>query len=226
MKYYPAYLDLRGRRCAVFGGGELAAQKVDGLRSAGAKVTVIAETFSADLERLGLAGEIDLQRRAYRPGDLSEIDLAIDASEDEMLGLAISDEARETRTWLNVVDRPSLCDFIAPAIVRRGDLTIAISTGGASPALARRIRQDLERVYGDEYGAALKVMRAIRDRLRDGATPAGYRQAVFKALAASPLCRYLRDGRLAEVDRLLAGIIGPEVSLASLELEFSTGEEE
>ncbi|HYD48081.1 MAG TPA: bifunctional precorrin-2 dehydrogenase/sirohydrochlorin ferrochelatase [Terriglobales bacterium] len=225
MKYFPAFLDLRGRVCRVFGDGELAAHKASSLLDSGAQVSIVARHPGPALRELAKRRSAELIERPFRAGDLAGVALAIDASEDENLHPVIAAEARAAGAWLNVVDRPSLCDYITPAVVRRGDLTIAVSTSGASPALASRIRQDLDRVYGDEYGKALEVLRAVRSRLMAAAAPLELRQNVFKKLAASPLCRYLRDGRVDEVDRLLADVVGPEVSLASLNVHLQVSEE-
>src|SRR4029450_109602 len=136
--YYPVSLDLRGRVAVVIGGGPLAEAKVSGLRDAGARVTVIARAPTAHLEQLASEGAISRHRRQYRDGDLDGAHLAIAAletAEERRLHAAIWRESEQRRVLLNAVDDAQYCHFIAPAIHRQGNVTVAVSTGGASPAL-------------------------------------------------------------------------------------------
>src|SRR5260370_31754552 len=169
MGYIPIFLDVRGRRCVVVGGGEAAARKVESLLAAGARVTVVsanltAPALAAAVER-GMAEHI---ARADRRGDISGWALAYAETDDPDLHRALADEARDLGIPLNVVDVPELCSFIAPAVVKRGALQIAISTGGAAPAFAARLRRELEDQFGSEYALTLDVLRAARRRLQAG----------------------------------------------------------
>ena len=160
MGYIPIFLDVTGRRCVVVGGGEVAARKVESLLAAGAQVVIVSPSLSAAslaavVDR-GLATHI---ARAYRRGDIGGCVLAYAATDDPATHRALAEEARTLGIPLNVVDQPELCSFIAPAVVKRGALQIAISTGGASPAFAARLRRELEKQFGSEYGVALKVLR-------------------------------------------------------------------
>jgi precorrin-2 dehydrogenase len=216
MKYYPIFLRVAQRACLVIGGGSVACQKVEALLRAGAAVTVLSPQLTPRLSALKTAGDITHWQRRYSPGDIRGFILVYAATGNDSVDQAIAREAKDAAVWVNVVDRPPLCDFIAPATVERGDLLIATSTSGASPAMAKRIRRDLEATFGDEYAAALVVLRRLRERLRTASWSPGERRRIFTALVESPLVDLLRQGKHAEVDRLLANTVGDGVSLATL----------
>src|SRR6478672_4729876 len=142
--HYPVFLDLTDRPCFVIGGCALAEEKARGLLAAGARVTVIAPDLTPGLGGLAVEGKIDSIARRYRRGDLRTAFLVIAVNPGEAVAASIWEETRGRNVLVNTVDDVPHCDFIAPAIVRRGDLTIAISTGGRAPALAARLRQRLE----------------------------------------------------------------------------------
>lgn len=142
--YYPVYLDLRGRRCVLIGGNDMAEEKLPRLLDCGADVVVIGPDTTGSISDMADAGEIEWVRRGYRPGDLDGAFIAIVAdTDDSAVNTAVSEEAGERGIPLNVVDVTHLCSWIAPAVVRRGEVMVAVSTGGASPALARRFREQL-----------------------------------------------------------------------------------
>ena len=163
--YYPAFIDLRGRRCVVIGAGPVAGRKVTMLLKSGAKVTVVSPESTAALARLAKDGDVEWRRRAYQPGDLSGAWLAIAATDDAKVNRQIADEAEAKHVLLNVVDKPDLCTFIAPSVVQQGDLTIAISTAGKSPAMARKVREEMERYFPPEYGVLLDIAGEVREML-------------------------------------------------------------
>lgn len=170
MHYYPVYLDLRGRPCAVLGGGALAEEKARGLLAAAAQVTVFAAEPTPGLAELAASGALRHVGRDYRNGDLAGVFLAIvaaSAASDPTLREAVWREAQARGVLLNTVDDPPRCDFIAPSIVRRGDLTVAISTGGKAPALAVRLRQELESRLGDEHARFLDLAGRVRQPLAE-----------------------------------------------------------
>jgi len=220
MTYYPICLRVAGRPCVVVGGGKVAEQKVASLLKAGARVTLVSPELTPRLTALVAERRIAHHRRPYRSGDLQGAFLAYAATDSEALHAQIADDARAAGVLVNVVDRPALCDFIMPAVVERGDLVIATSTGGASPALAKRIRHALEDTFGPEYDVALQLLRRVRARLRGTIPDAAERQRICTALIDSPLLDYLRDQRADQVDRLLAATVGDGVSLASLGMEW------
>jgi len=216
MKFYPVFLRVAGRRCVVIGGGEVAERKVESLLAAGAHVVVISPGVTAGLAARAAQGVIEHLPRRYRRGDLEGVCLAYAATDDEALHAAIASDAAAAGVPLNVVDRPQWCSFIVPSILTRGDLTIAVSTSGGSPALARRVRQDLEDVLGPEYERALDVLARLRRHLQAQALPSEERQRILTRLVASDLLDHLRGPDAAAVDRLLAEHVGRDVSLATL----------
>lgn len=140
-RYYPAYLDLTGRRCVVIGAGEIAERKVTQLIASEADVMLVSPTATPAIEGLAAKGQVRWLQRAYAPGDLAGATLAIAATDDENVNRKVHAEAQREKTLLNVVDVTPLCDFIAPSIIERGPVTVAISTSGTSPALARKLRE-------------------------------------------------------------------------------------
>lgn len=216
MKYYPVFLRVAGRRCVVIGGGAVAERKVTSLLAAGARVAVVSPSLSAGLAALAAAGAIEHAARPYRPGDLVGAALGYAATDDEALHAVIAREAEAAGVLLNVVDRPRWCSFIVPSILTRGDLTVAVSTGGCSPALARRVREDIERALGPEYERALDVLSRLRRHLQEQPLSSVERQRILTGLVASDLLDHLRLPDPAAVDRLLAQHVGEDVSLASL----------
>ena len=216
MKYYPIFLDLRTYPCLVIGGGTVAERKVQSLLQAHGQVTVISPTCTHQLRSWATDRAITLYERSYRSGDLQGFSVAFAATNDEALHEKIAAEARAAGVLLNVVDRPALCSFILPAIVSQGDLTLAISTGGASPALAKKVRQTLEQHFGPEYDLALRLLARVRERVvRDGLS-ADERQQIFTTLANSPLLDYLRERQTDKLDALLQETVGESCTLEDL----------
>ena len=165
-KHYPVFLTVEGRRCVVVGGGTIAERKVEGLLDAGAEVTVVAPECTAGVRALADAGEMTLVERVYAPGDLAGAFIAIAATDDSEVNEAVSREAAERNVPLNVVDVTHLCTFIAPSIVRRGPVTLAMSTGGLAPALARKLRESLEANDALAYADLAEMTARVRADLR------------------------------------------------------------
>jgi len=193
-RYYPVSLALEGRNCVVLGGGPLAAEKMQGLLRAGAQVTVIAAEAGAEIRRAAVDGRIALVERDYLSGDLQGAWLVIDASGRDDINAACRREAEDRRVLLNVVDRAQLCDWIAPAIVQRGPLQVAVSTSGESPFLASALRRRLEQDLGEEWEPFVRLVGALRRRLREQGAPMERQEAVYAALLRSDVRRLLRDG--------------------------------
>lgn len=166
MTHYPITLVEPELRAIVIGGGAVAARKVRGLLAAGAHVTVIAPQLDAELDALARAGQIAVLRRAYQTDDLRDARLVIAATDDVQVNQAVYAEARARGVLVNVVDDPAHCTFHVPALVRRGNITIAISTGGASPALAKHLRVHIEKLIGDEYAQLAALLAELRPRVQ------------------------------------------------------------
>ena len=167
MAAYPVVVNLDGRACVVIGGGTVAEAKVRGLLEAGASVTVISPSLTDGLVALLRAGGLIHSPRSYRDGDLRGFTLAFAATGDASVNAAVAAEGRRRRVWVNAADDPAHCDFMLPSVLRRGDLAIAVSTGGRSPAVARVVRDELEDLVGADYGSLLAVASDVRRALRD-----------------------------------------------------------
>ena len=165
-RYYPAFIDVRGRNCVVIGGGPLGEEKVIKLLECDAKVIVIAPEVTPVVEELASAGKVEWLIREYQSGDLARAFIAIASLDDDEANRQIYAEAEERNVLLNVVDVTHLCTFIAPSVARRGEVTVATSTGGASPALARTFREKLESSRILEYADLAPVLARGRAELR------------------------------------------------------------
>ena len=216
MQYYPVHLDIKNRNCLIVGGGAVGTRKVNTLLECGAHVTVVSPDPTSQLARLASEASITLKRRAYRSDDLSGMFLVIGASDDETLNLQISKDAERAHILCNIVDRPEVCNFILPSIVRRGDLVITISTSGKSPALAKHLRQKLETQFGREYADFLLLMGAIRQKLLSQSHEPEAHKALFNQLIDSDLIQLMQAGKTAEINSLLYKILGKRYKIETL----------
>ena len=160
--FYIACLRLTGRRCVVVGGGDVGLEKVEGLLACDADVTLIAPDAHPELVQLALEGSIRWERREYATGDLDGALIAIAATDDTDLNIRVFEEAETRAMLVNVVDVPPLCNFILPAIVRTGPLAVAISTAGASPALAKRMKREIAEMFGEPYAQLAVLLNEVR----------------------------------------------------------------
>ncbi len=160
--FYIACLRLKGRKCLVVGGGEIGLEKVEGLLACDGDVTLVAPSAGEELERLAAEGSIEWERRAYRPEDLEDSFMAIAATDDSEINIGVYEDAERRAMLVNVVDVPPLCNFILPAIVRTGPLAIAISTSGASPALAKRMKREIAEEFGEPYARLAGLLNEVR----------------------------------------------------------------
>lgn len=197
---------------AVIGGGPVAERKTQGLLQAAAAVTVVSPQLTPALEQWARAGRVTAIRRAYRPGDLRGARLAVAATNDPAVNAAIADEADERGCPVNVVDDPSRCTFHAPAVVRRGEVVIGVSTGGASPALARRLRGEIEAILGPEYEPLADILARLRPRLRDPESGASRAAPAWDRLIDEllPLLRAGEDRAAREAAERFAAAVGQE----------------
>jgi uroporphyrin-III C-methyltransferase / precorrin-2 dehydrogenase / sirohydrochlorin ferrochelatase len=206
MRYYPVFLDLAGQPCVVLGGGGFAIEKVEALLDAGARVRVITSRAAPALQRLAAEGRIQLTARQYVLGDLGGARLVVDATGDEDVNRESWAEAEAAGILINVVDRPDQCRFIAPAIVRRDPLLIAISTSGESPFLASALRARLERWLGREWSPFTALVGRVRRRLRERGVPIGDQTRVYRRLVNSDVRHLLKAGRDVEAQQLALAI--------------------
>jgi siroheme synthase-like protein len=164
---YVACLILKGRSCLVVGGGDIGLEKVEGLLACDADVTLVAPDAVPALAELAAEGSIRWERREYRAADLDGRLIAIAATSDTDVNIAVHDDAERRQMLVNVVDVPPLCNFILPAIVRSGPLAIAISTAGASPALAKRLKREIAKSYGEPYARLALILNEVRGWAKD-----------------------------------------------------------
>ena len=216
MKYYPIHLDIKNRNCLIVGGGAVGTRKVNTLLECGAHVTVISPDPTPHLTQLASKGSITLKKRAYRSDDLAGMFLVIGATDDETLNLQISEDAERAQILCNIADRPEVCNFILPSIVRQGDLVITISTSGKSPALAKHLRQKLETQFGREYADFLALMGAIRQKLLSQAHEPEAHKALFNQLIDSDLIQLMQAGKTKEINSLLYKILGKGYKIETL----------
>lgn len=202
MKGYPIVLiGLQGERSLVIGGGSVALRKVHGLLDGGASVEVISPQVHPELAALEKAGEITLHQRQYQPGDIAGVRIVIAATDDPEINQGIWQEANQQGCLINVVDDPERSNFIAPAVVRRGDLSLSISTGGASPALAAMLRRQLEQQFDDSYRVLIEVLAELRAILQSRLSEYEQRLEAMQALLASDLHSIIRQaGRQAGME--------------------------
>ncbi|MDY0087811.1 MAG: bifunctional precorrin-2 dehydrogenase/sirohydrochlorin ferrochelatase [Coriobacteriia bacterium] len=201
--YYPAFLDLRGRRAVVVGGGSVAERKIAMLLEYGADVVCVAPTIMAALGALVEADRLKHEPRGYVRGDLEGAFIVVCATDSTEVNRAVFQEAESRGCLVNVVDVPELCNFIVPSIVKRGPLQIAISTGGAAPVVAKQIRRELEESYGADWESYVRLLGQVR-RLVLERVPGGepVRKPIFEAIAASDLYDRVMAGERPSADEV------------------------
>ena len=209
MQYYPIFLDIRDRNCLVVGGGDVGTRKVEMLLECGASVTVVSIDATETLKRLFKDQRITLVSRAYRPSDIDNRFLVIGATNDERLNQQLSMDAEKCNLLCNIADRPAACNFILPAIVRQGDLVMAISTSGKSPAFAKKLRKDLEKQFGEAYAFFLDLMGAIRSRLLLEKHAPEQHKPLFQKIIHSDIISWIQNHQHEKIDRLLLDVLGP-----------------
>jgi precorrin-2 dehydrogenase / sirohydrochlorin ferrochelatase len=204
--FYIACLKLRGRRCLVVGGGAIGLEKAEGLLACDGDVVVVAPEAGPELEALAAEGSIAWERRTYRPEDLEGAFLVIACTDDTDTNIAIYEDAERRAMLVNVVDVPPLCNFILPAIVRTGPLAIAISTAGASPALAKRMKAEVSELFGEEYATLAVLLNDARGWAKGTLPTYQDRKAFFEEIVngePDPIA-LLRAGDAAAVRDLIA----------------------
>jgi precorrin-2 dehydrogenase/sirohydrochlorin ferrochelatase len=212
-KFYPMMVDLTGKRCLVVGGGAVAERKVALLVECGAKVDVVSPKATARLTALASSGRIRLRRRPVRAADLPGAFLVVVATDDPRVNREVAERVRRAGGLVNVADDPAACSFLVPSVIRRGDLTVAISTGGGSPALARKLRQRLEQTVGPEYEAFVAALRLLRERARRAIADPEDRQAIYRRAVESDLFEAAARGDsaavAARIEELVRGLPRP-----------------
>jgi siroheme synthase-like protein len=205
MGYYPIFVEMAGRPCLVVGGGNVAEGKAHGLLAAGASLTIVAPSLTPGLTAMVQSGVVRHLAREYKEGDPEGFAACFVATDDGAVNARVASDCRRLGVWVNAADDPENCDFILPSVVRQGDVVVAASTGGASPALARRLREDLTAFLSDDYAPLAELLASVRAELKerdvlvDGDTWQSAVDARFRALVAQ---RRLDEAR----ERLLQGL--------------------
>ena len=213
MRYYPMFVNLEQRSCLVVGAGQVGRRKIETLLSCGADRVLVVDLAEPDpyMAKLLARPGVSFERREFRESDLDGAFLVIASTSSEEVNWRISRLCAERGILCNIVDQPEKCSFIVPAVVSQGDLTVAISTGGASPALAKRIRRNLEDAFGEQYGRLLIVMGRVRPLVLGLGLPSAANSAVFRALVASSLLDTLAGPNLDAAASVLGEVLPKEL---------------
>jgi precorrin-2 dehydrogenase / sirohydrochlorin ferrochelatase len=216
MAYYPIFLQLEGMAGLVVGGGGVARRKVETLLAFGAKVSIVSRELAPELNRLIENGKIQFLGEEMEDRFFDDVSLVIAATDDMEFNHRVSEGARSRGLLINAVDQPADCTFIVPSIVRKGDLMIAISTSGKSPALSKKIRKRLETQFGDEYADFLNLMGDLRKRLLAKGLPQEENSRIFHEMVESNLIEALAQGDRETIAATLRRILPADMDIGSI----------
>ena len=202
--YYPIYIDIEERNVVIIGGGNVCARKAETMMKYGANVTVVAPELTDEIEQWGRDGSLTIKRKAYESPDIDGANIVIASTDDQRVNEQIAADCRARRIPVNVVDVTPLCEFIVPAIIEKGSIQIAVSTGGKSPALARTLKEDLQRAIGPEYAEVNDVLGSLRDGAKSVLPTDTDRKRFFDGIIASGVLEMLRDGRRKQAYQVIA----------------------
>ena len=202
--YYPIYLDIEDRSVVIVGGGNVCARKAETMMKYGARVTVVSPEFTDEIEKWASDGALKIRRKKYDETDLDGATIVIASTDDEAINTRVAADCRNRKIPVNVVDVTHLCEFIVPAIIERGSIQVAISTGGKSPALARTLKEDLQRVIGPEYDEINQVLGTLRKAAKQVLPTDVDRKKFFDAIIAEGVIDMVRDGKRREAYETIA----------------------
>jgi precorrin-2 dehydrogenase/sirohydrochlorin ferrochelatase len=213
VKYYPVYLDITDKRCFVIGGGDVAERKVERLLEFGACVIVVGKKLTHTLEGMKQEGRIEHINADYTIKLIDGAFLVIGATDSDDVNSAISRDAKQKGILVNIVDDPDKCDFILPSLFSRGDLLISISTGGKSPALAKKIRQEIEKHYGPEFRILVDIMGSLREKLLKKGYSSDENKILFESVVYSDILQHIRKKEWEAVKKTVYDITGVEIEV-------------
>jgi precorrin-2 dehydrogenase/sirohydrochlorin ferrochelatase len=202
--YYPIYLDIENRDILIVGGGNVCARKAETMMKYGARVTIVSPEISGEIERWEREGRLTVLRKRYEDSDLAGRSIVIASTDDQCTNGRIARDCRRRRIPVNVVDVTHLCEFIVPAIVEQGSIQVAVSTGGKSPALARTLKEDLQRFVGPEYAEVNDVLGTLRKEAKKKLPTDTDRKRFFDGIIAAGILDMLREGRRREAFETIA----------------------
>jgi siroheme synthase-like protein len=193
--YYPIFLDIEERDVLIVGGGNVCARKAETMLRYGARVTIVAPQFTEEIEAWARDAKLTLRRKTYEERDLDGASIVIASTDSEVVNEQIAHDCRARKIPVNVVDVTPLCEFIVPAIVEQGSIQIAVSTGGSSPAIARTLKEDLQRLIGPEYAEVNDLLGSLRDAAKKTLATDVDRKRFFDGIVARDILGMLRQGR-------------------------------
>jgi siroheme synthase-like protein len=202
--YYPIFIDIEDRNVVIIGGGNVCARKAETMMKYGARVTIVSPRFTEEIEQWSRDGMLALKRKPYDASDVDDAHLVIASTDDTRVNEQVAADCRARRIPVNVVDVTPLCEFIVPAIVDKGSVQVAISTGGKSPALARTLKEDLLRTIGPEYAEVNDVLGTLRESAKRMLLTDVDRKAFFDGIILRGVLEMLREGRRQEAYRAIA----------------------
>lgn len=210
MNYYPVFLNVYNKKALVIGGGSVAQRKVEALLDCGASVFIVSRKLTLRLEQMVQEKKVRYTGPEFNRHQLEGMFLVIAATDDPTLNHRVSLSAQEQGLLVNAVDQPEDCNFIVPSLVRRGDLQVAISTSGKSPALARMIREDLEFRFGEEYEKLLVLMGNIREVILSRRLPQEQNKRIFKKIIESNILEAIAGKDRERMETILRSVLGDE----------------
>lgn len=210
---YPININVEGKKCVVVGGGAVAFRKIISLLEAGAQVKVVAPEFCAQIKKLIQAGRVKAITRKYRKTDVNGAFLVFSATDDREVNRYIARNARKQGILVNTADDPDCCDFTLSAVVRRGELTVAIATGGASPALSRYLREKLEKVVGREYGELASLLGKLREIFKEEGKDLAMLKSIFDSLIDSGILDLLAKKKYKQAQNIVREITGKTLTI-------------
>src|SRR5688572_17701534 len=202
--YYPIYIDIEDRDVVIIGGGNVCTRKAETMMKYGARVTIVSPQFTEEIEGWARDGQLSLKRKTYDESDLEGAVLVIASTDHQSVNEQVAADCRRRKIPVNVVDVTPLCEFIVPAIIEKGSIQIAISTGGKSPAIARTLKEDLQRSIGPEYAEINDVLATLRDAAKALLPTDIDRKRFFDGIIARGVLQLLREGRRDEAYRTIA----------------------
>jgi siroheme synthase-like protein len=202
--YYPIYLDIEDRDVLIVGGGNVCARKAETMMKYGARVTIVSPECTDEIEQWAAQKALLVRRKTYEEGDLEGASIVIASTDDQCINARVARDCRRRKIPVNVVDVTHLCEFIVPAIVEQGSIQIAVSTGGKSPALARTLKEDLQKFVGPEYDEVNRILGTLRAAAKKTLPTDVDRKRFFDSIIAQGILDMLRDGRRREAYETIA----------------------
>lgn len=211
-KYYPIFINLKHKKCIIIGGGHVAERKVKGLIDTGAHIIIVSPYITDELALLAKEGKIIHLKKNYEKNDIKDAFLVIGATDSRNVNEEIRNDCRKHDIPANIVDSPEDCTFTVPSVIKRGPLTITISTDGKSPALSKKIRKEIENIYGEEYGKFAVLLGNLRERIQKEIPEEKERKSLWEKLLEANIPSLIKEGKDKEIEELVEKIIKSEVN--------------